>query len=116
MSTMTIDQMFAGRPAARPRGSVRLTRRGQVVVVLLTLLVALTVSVVLAAASTATDEAGTPEPTRVVLVGPGDTLWDIASAVAEGGDVRAAMEHIEDLNALDTAALQSGQRLLVPVG
>lgn len=115
MSTMTIDQMFAGQPAGRPRGTVRLTRRGQVVVVLLALLVALTVSVVLAAASTATGESGTPEPTRVVLVGPGDTLWDIAAAIADDGDVRAAMERIEDLNALDSAALQAGQRLLVPV-
>ena len=41
----------------------------------------------LGAGSVATGEAGTPEPTRVVMVEPGDTLWGIA---AEAGDSDAA--------------------------
>jgi hypothetical protein len=115
MSTMTIDQMFVGQPVARPRSSVRLTRRGRAVVVLLALLAVLAVGVVVASGSVATGEAGTPEPTRVVLVGPGDTLWGIASAVADDGDVRAMIDRIEDLNALESGSLESGQRLLVPL-
>ena len=115
MSTMTIDQIFQSKPAARPRSTVRLTRRGRVVVVLLALLVVLGVGIVLASGSVATDHGGTPEPTAVVLVGPGDTLWDIASAAADDGDVEAMIDRIQKLNALDSGMLIAGQRLLIPV-
>ncbi|MFC7492747.1 MULTISPECIES: LysM peptidoglycan-binding domain-containing protein [unclassified Nocardioides] len=115
MSTMTIDQMFHSRPAARPRSTVRLTRRGRAVVVLLALVAVLAVGVALAGGSVATRDSGTPEPTAVVQVGPGDTLWEIASAAATDGDVRSMIERIEKLNALDSGMLVAGQRLLVPV-
>jgi hypothetical protein len=119
MSTMTIDQtidqMFHSTPATRPRSSVRLTRRGRVVVVLFALLVVLAVGVVVAASSVATRDSGTPEPTAVVQVGPGDTLWEIASAAAADGDVRSMIERIEKLNALDSGMVVAGQRLLVPI-
>ena len=71
---------------------------------------------VTAAGSVATQEPGTPEPTRIVQVGSGDTLWGIAAELADDGDVRAMMEQIERLNALDTTVLQAGQRLVVPAG
>ena len=48
------------------------------------------------------------------VVQKGDTLWDIAAGVAGGGDVRAMVDHIRDLNALDTGMVTAGQRLLVP--
>jgi hypothetical protein len=115
MSSMTIDQMFTGRPAARARSTVRLTRRGRVVVVLLALSVALLVGFLLASGSVATDEPGTQAPTRVVQVGPGDTLWGIAAEAADDGDVRAMIDRIEHLNALDSGMVVAGQRLLVPV-
>jgi Tfp pilus assembly protein FimV len=115
MSTMTIDQMFLDKQSVRPRSTVRLTRRGRAVVVLLALMAVLAVGIVVAAGSVATDKAGTPEPTAVVMVGPGDTLWDIASAAADDGDVESMMDRIEKLNALDSGMLMSGQRLLIPV-
>ena len=59
-------------------------------------------------------EAGTPEPTRVVTVGTGDTLWAIAADLADDGDVRAMMTQIERLNALESGMLSAGQRLVVP--
>lgn len=114
MSTMTFDQMFHGQPSTRPRSTVRLTRRGRVVVVLFALMAVLAVGIVVAAGSVATDKGGTPEPTAVVQVGPGDTLWEIASVAAGDGDVRDMMDRIEKLNALDSGMLVSGQRLLVP--
>jgi len=113
MSTMTIDQMF--HPSTRQRSTVRLTRRGRVVVVVLALMAVLAVGLVVAAGSVATDKAGTPEPTAVVMVGPGDTLWDIASAAADDGDIDSMMDRISKLNALDSGMLISGQRLLIPV-
>ncbi|GAA4737562.1 hypothetical protein GCM10023350_21970 [Nocardioides endophyticus] len=113
MSTMTIDQMF--QSSTRPRSTVRLTRRGRVVVVMLALMAVLAVGIVVAAGSVATDKAGTPEPSAVVMVGPGDTLWDIAAAAADDGDVASMIDRISKLNALDSGMLVSGQRLLIPV-
>jgi LysM repeat protein len=102
---------------SRASSSVRLTRRGRLVVVVVALLVAFAVGVfVTAAGSVATQRPGTPEPTKIVQVGSGDTLWDIASGLADDGDVRAVMEEIKHLNALDSADLQAGQRLVVPAG
>ena len=124
MTTMTVDSMFSGSTTlTRPRqtarqavpSSVRLTRRGRVVVVVAALLVAFAIGVfVTAAGSVATQRPGTPEPTRIVQVHSGDTLWGIASELADDGDVRAMMEQIERLNALDSSVLQAGQRLVVP--
>ncbi len=100
-----------------PRSVVRLTRRGRVVVVVAALLVAFAIGVfVTAAGSVATQRPGSPEPTRIVQVGTGDTLWDIAADLADDGDVRAVIEEIKHLNALDSGVLQAGQRLVVPAG
>ena len=127
MSTMTLDRAIhhpAGpvrpvgptRPVrpARP-GSLRLTRRGRVVVFALALALVLGVGLALASGSVATDEAGTPEPTRVVMVDAGDTLWDIAADLAADGDTRAMVDRIQRLNALEGGMVAAGQRLRVPV-
>lgn len=115
MSTLTIGPAF--RPAYRPRSyqpQWRLTRRGRVVVLVAALLLAFAVGVVVAAGSVATGEAGTPEPTKVVTVGTGDTLWGIASDLADDGDVQSMMTRIERLNALESGMLSAGQKLVVP--
>lgn len=114
MSTITIDQMN-WQPAPR-RGGVRLTRRGRLVVFLLSLTVVLTVGVLLASGSVATGERGAPEPTRTVMVGNGDTLWAIAAEIADDGDVRGMVHEIEELNALESGMVTVGQQLRVPVG
>lgn len=95
--------------------SVRLTRRGRLVVLAAALIAVLAVGFFLASGSVATDEPGTPEPTRVVLVGAGDTLWGIASDLADDGDVRAMIDRISKLNALDSGMVVAGQKLVVPV-
>jgi hypothetical protein len=135
MSTMTIaplhaDRLDHGAPApvrlrvVRPdetavktavRSQVRLTRRGRLAIFLASLVAVLCVGVALGAGSSATQEPGTPAPTRTVVVGPGDTLWGIAGGLAGDGEVRAMVDRIERLNALDTALVQSGQRLRVPL-
>jgi hypothetical protein len=79
------------------------------------LLVAFAVGVfVTAAGSVATQRPGTPEPTRIVQVGSGDTLWGIASELADGGDVRSMMERDQAAQRARLQALQAGQRLVVP--
>jgi hypothetical protein len=119
MTAMTFDTRFDPRATRPVRGAtrtgVRLTRRGRLVVLAAALVIAFAVGVfVTAAGSVATQEPGTPEPTRIVQVGSGETLWGIAAELDDDGDVRAMMERIERLNALESSVLQAGQRLVVP--
>ena len=116
MSTLSLAPAFAPTTVRRPaRASVRLTRRGRLVVFLTALAFVLMAGIFLGAGAFGTDEAGTAPATEVVMVGPGDTLWGIAADVAADGDVREAMSEIERLNALDSVALSAGQKLRVPV-
>ena len=97
---------------ARPRPStLRLTRRGRLVVFGAGLAALLGLGFVAATGSLANDQ---PEPTRVVTVQPNQTLWDIAAGVSDGNDVRSTMTHLEAINHLDSSTLQVGQALRVP--
>jgi nucleoid-associated protein YgaU len=49
-----------------------------------------------------------------VVVEPGDTLWSIAASVADGEDVRAVVDRIQELNRLEGSALTPGQVLQLP--
>jgi hypothetical protein len=127
MSTMTMSPAYDVRPrpaseraaerwsGAQRRGQVRLTRRGRLVVFLLALAFVLAMGILLGARSIATGEAGQDQPTRVVMVDEGETLWDIAAALAEDGEVRSMMHRIEQLNGLESGMLLTGQELHVPV-
>lgn len=107
MSTMTITPSYAPE--------LRLTRRGRMVVLLGALLVVLVLGVFMTAGSVASERPGTPEPTLVVTVQPGDTLYGIAETVTTDGDVAAMVEEIQTINALDSGMLAAGQRIRVPV-
>jgi hypothetical protein len=95
----------------RRPSTVRLTRRGRLVVFAAGVAAALGLGFVLASGSMASDHG---EQTRVVTVQPGQTLWDISSRAAHGGDVRSMMSRLESINHLDSTVLQTGQRLRVP--
>ena len=117
MSTVAINPGFARSRTRRPARTtpVRLTRRGQVVAVLVLLGLLMAVLTVYGSHSAATGEAGTPVATRTVEVGEGDTLWAIASETAEPGQVRDMVHQIQELNALSSSALRVGQEIAVPV-
>lgn len=51
----------------------------------------------------------------VVTVASGETLWSLASAMADGGDVQALVAEIASANSLDSADLTAGQKLRIPV-
>lgn len=114
MSTIAL----APRPSvvATRTSSVRLTRRGRLVVFALGVALAFALGVWLATGSVATQEAGV-EQVEVVTVAPGETLWDIASAavaVTGEGDVGDMVARIQTMNNLDSSLVQAGQKLRVP--
>ena len=108
-----INQGFATNPS----GVVRLTRRGRLARTLLVLSLAVVLASVfgLNAGAGTTDSVGSPTSFIEVTVAPGDTLWSLASRIAEGGDVRALVDEIASVNALATADLQAGQKVRIPL-
>lgn len=124
MSTIAVAQGFGStgtavrRPARRPAAvpvQTRLTRRARMLLLVAFLALAFAAFTVFGGQSAATREPGAPVPTRMVQVGDGDTLWDIASTVAEPGQLREMIHQIKALNALPSAALVEGQEIAVPV-
>ena len=95
------------------RPSLRLTRRGRVVVLGFLVLVASFASAVLfATASRASDPGAAPAPT--VVVRPHDTLWSIASRTSPRRDPSATVAEIRRLNGLPSYVIHPGDTLVVP--
>lgn len=125
MSTITVS---AGLPVARARHVARaqrppvtLTRRGRLLLTVLSLLSLLTLVAVAVLATggvpaSAGSEPGSAATAERVTVRPGDTLWAIALREAPGVDPRQTVDSILDLNALESSAVQAGTVLLVPAG
>jgi hypothetical protein len=104
-----------GSGPAAPTAPVHLTRRGRLVVTLVLTALIVAAFVVFGGASVATRDAGSPVPVRVVEVEQGQTLWQIAAAVAEPGETREMVYRIRELNSLPGYGLVEGQELAVPV-
>jgi hypothetical protein len=51
----------------------------------------------------------------VVTVAAGETLWSLASAMADGGDVQALVADIASANSLNGVDVEAGQKLRVPI-
>ncbi len=98
--------------------TLRLTRRGRILLVALLIFAAGLIGLVAAHGAAAT---GTGVPPSVleknlsqVVVHPGDTLWSIAARAEPHADPRRVIERIADINALQDARLTPGQWLWVP--
>ena len=109
----------AGAPDGISRStlrSVRLTRRGRLLVVLLLAgLLLAAFSLGRAGSSLASTTAARPAPVSSTTVHRGETLWAVAQRIAPGSDPRPVIAQLRRLNHLDSAALQVGQQLVVPV-
>lgn len=99
------------RSGFRSRSSVRLTRRGRVLLFVLCLL---GVGLLAALAAPATQAARTPAPPEVAVVQPGDTLWSVAARHAPSDDPYGIIEEIRRLNDLPDHTIHPGQQLVLP--
>ena len=106
------------------RPSAGLTRRGRLARTLLVL----SLSVVLGAgfamnagagdALSAAKINGSSDSVKsyvVVTVASGETLWSLASQMADGGDVQALVADIASANSLKGVDVTAGQKLRIPV-
>ncbi|MCW2678828.1 MAG: peptidoglycan-binding protein [Frankiales bacterium] len=96
--------------------SVRLTRRGRGLLVLLLaglLLAAFSVGQRDTQAASVSAGSGAAAPVATT-VQPGESLWSLAQRIAPENDPREVIAQIRRLNDLETAELQVGQHLLLP--
>ena len=99
--------------SARPAQSgMKLTVRGRRVVALLALLPIFVAFLLIGTRAAQADASG--PTTAVVKVEAGQSLWDVAVAIAPDEDPRSTIWTIKALNGLETSEVQAGQALIVP--
>lgn len=107
-----VRSISSAKSAAPANSGVKLTVRGRRVVALLALL-PIVLAFLLIGTKSAQAETATPS-TAVITVEAGQSLWDVAVAVAPNEDPRATIWTIKALNGLETSEVQAGQALTVP--
>jgi LysM repeat protein len=131
MATMTITRplgqptgrtavSYSAAGASRPKAqqtapsTVRLTRRGRIVVGVMGFLAALVLMIGVTVVGPPALVAADAPATQSHTVRAGETLWSIAAASAGSGDVQAVLYEIRRLNELATSQIVPGQILQVP--
>ena len=67
------------------------------------------------ASEKSSDQSGQKSKYVQVVVTPGESLWSIAALVAGQGDIASVVADIVEVNALKSADVAAGVKLLVPV-
>ncbi|EGD40948.1 LysM peptidoglycan-binding domain-containing protein [Nocardioides sp. WG-D5] len=101
------------------RSTVRLTRRGRIVVFAFALVVLFGIALIGARVAFAVEDGADKSPApsaHTMVVGDGDTLWDISAEAVAGTDasIREMEQRIKELNSLESSMLVSGQTLIIP--
>ena len=99
-----------------PDPRLRLTRRGRLAMFISTLLTLGVLGVILGSTTVATDEPGAPVPAEMVVIEPGQTLWDLAAEANPNGNGQQTVADIMRLNSIESAGgLQAGDTIAVPL-
>lgn len=107
----------------RPSAGVCLTRRGRLARTLLVLSLSVVLGAGFAMKAGAGDSLSAAKINGssdaksyvVVTVASGETLWSLASQMADGGDVQALVAEIASANSLKGVDVTAGQKLRIPV-
>jgi len=65
--------------------------------------------------SASSNDASSSKSYVVVTVAAGETLWSLASQMADGGDVQTLVADIASANSLSGVDVEAGQKLRVPI-
>ena len=100
------------QPVRPTNSGLKLTVRGRRVVALLALLPIFVAFLLIGTRAAQADATG--PTTAVIKVEAGQSLWDVAVAIAPNEDPRSTIWTIKALNGLETSEVQAGQALIVP--
>lgn len=109
-------------PVGDPAAAVplTLTRRGRLLLVGLPMMLMAAALLMFTgfftAPAQAADQGGGETQTVSVNVGPGETIWALATEFAPERDPRDVVAEIVELNGLGTSVVQAGQELDIPIG
>jgi hypothetical protein len=104
--------VISGQVLRPAQPGIKLTVRGRRLVALLALL-PIVAAFLLIGTRSAQAETAMPA-TAIIKIEAGQTLWDVAVAIAPNEDPRATIWTIKALNGLVTSEVQAGQALVVP--
>ncbi len=112
-ASRNLDRPVISGQVLRPaQPGIKLTVRGRRLVALLALLPIVAAFLFI---GTRSAQAETAMPaTAIIKIEAGQTLWDVAVAIAPNEDPRATIWTIKALNGLVTSEVQAGQALVVP--
>jgi hypothetical protein len=80
------------------------------------LFVALVTAAVVVGSKASADGPQALTPVDTYTVASGETLWEIASSLASPGEsTRSLVGRIIDLNGMESAAIDAGDQILIPV-
>ena len=94
--------------------SLRITRRGRVVLGLALALPVMALSVFLASSGALAESDAASDDFEYMTVLSGDALWSIATMISPHEDPRDVVAKIISLNQLETASLMPGQDIALP--
>ena len=116
MSAITLTNQGFSATSINPSAS-HLTRRGRLArtLVVLSLSVLMASGFAMKAGAGSVENPGGPAHFVTVVVAPGESLGTLASALTDGGDVRALVNEIVTVNSLESVDVQAGVRLRIPV-
>ena len=100
------------QPVRPANSGLKLTVRGRRVVALLALLPIFVAFLLIGTRAAQADATG--PTTAVIKVEAGQSLWDVAVAIAPNEDPRSTIWTIKALNGLETSEVQAGQALIAP--
>jgi hypothetical protein len=100
-------------PRQVQQGTLRLTRRGRLTVLVAAIALLFAVFSAGHVMSNASSGPATPPATHTVVVSPGDTFWSLARASMPHLDGRIAVDRLMAMNHSD-GTLQVGQTLVIP--
>lgn len=120
MSTAVLTSHFAPTGRQKPghprRPRLRLTPRGRAVITAVIILPAALAAVVVSSGAGSAVATGVSPSTsfEYVQVESGQSLWQVAAAIAPDADPRDVVSDIISLNGLPSSDVQPGQRLALP--
>jgi hypothetical protein len=94
--------------------TLRITRRGRLVLSALVATPVLAMSLLLASPGALAESTPVANDFEYMTVLSGDTLWSIAQEVNPSGDPRDVVAEIMTLNGLSSASLTPGQEIAIP--
>ena len=107
-------QVAVNAAATSTKQSLRLTKRGRLVVLVFVVVSLFTALIMFGSFANATATNAGPA-TAVVVVQQGESLWSIAQSIAPNADTRATINDIKDLNGFNDSVVSAGQSIVVPV-